>query len=608
MNSRAYRKIDELLALTSEQDAFYAQLKKHRDVYKLSDAFLKDKTFQVAFIGNVGAGKTTSICNLLGLTYNGTSVLSTGSGRTTLCEVQIKKSEKEKIEIETYSNDEIKEFLKDYASYLKSTNDGNEQEGFKLSIEIERALRNMMGLKITKHSIAGKTERINEPKILADKFDNDESLFNEFMRLINLENRDKKSFHNDEQKAEMLWLHETFKAINSATLPNVSLSKKITLYVPSLNTLDTECSITFLDTKGVDQTVNRVDLDKCITNEKTISILCTRFNDSPDQTCSKMIDNTINAGLRHRLNSETILLVLDRAGEPEDVIDYDEAVGNKDEGREIRAEQINSELAQKFGARNIDVNFFNAKQDAPEHLLNSIKNKIINLINHHQNILIETEKAIQELESKIKSNSMKQANELVINTLTPWILKARSKAPNLNKFHYSLIHTIRSKGTYAASVRASVNRDGNWYNLDYYHELAHSARAQCMSTISDLHDELRTLLDNMLLQDKLKPSHSLLELIKNTSDIKIKEISSLALSNGRAIYEKRLKSDSPLWSDLYKQWGQGPGYKDRISYKTESWFNNQSYQKLEQSLTNDLSSEWFKYIDEVNSLLGSRIA
>lgn len=603
--ANVYEKIEEIFLNTTLQDSTRSQLENHREMYERSEKYLLDNEHKVAFIGNVGAGKTTSICYLLGLVSKDTPILSTGSGRTTLCEVHIKKASEVKIEVLPYTDEEVHSYLYDFSLYLKSDDEDSEQEGFKLSAEIERALRNMLDLKVVRKKVEGKRTATDYAKIYADQFINADKLYQELVQRINLSNRTQTSFINLNEQEQMAWLHETFKLINSATHKNVGLAKKITLFIPELKITEDAFTITFIDTKGVDQTVNRVDLDQCLTDDKTISIFCSRFNDAPDQTCSKMIDSALNAGLKPRLSDESMLLVLDRAGEAEDVMDYDEAVGDKEDGRDIKAEQINSELSQKYAVRNLDIEFFDAKLDESKDVLNLLVKKVQASRIKHEQRLIEIYQSVCEIEGEIKSQSTSMAMNQVKLTLEPWLKKTQACSPTLSEFFVPLVNAISSKGTYAASVRASVNRNGDWNRLDYYQELAVAARGQCVSKIYPLRDELIILIDNMMSQSDLKPAFSLLKQLKLTTEIRLDEISQLALARGRSVYESKLKSDDIFWNENYHEWGKGSGYKDRVSGHTHQWFKINDYSRFEFEVTRKLVEQWEHYIQEIEKLIGS---
>ena len=603
---QAREKISSLITKLPEESSTRKQLENHLELHQVSSKYLSDKTHKLAFIGNVGTGKTTSICHLLGLLNEETPVLSTGSGRTTLCEVEIKSGEHLQLTVEPCSNGEVISYLDDFSLYLKGNEDDTTEEGFKLSAEVERALRNMLDLKISRTKDEnGKRITVDSAKVFANDFSTSDKLKTALIERINLAKRTKTIFTAPNETEQNSWVHEIFKTINSATDLNVGLAKKITLEIPLSTLSNSEFSVSVVDTKGVDLTVNRQDLDVCATNDRTLSVLCSRFNDAPDKTSENILKNNITAGLQNRLVAETIMLVLDRTGEAEDVIEVDEAIGDKDEGREIRAEQVTNDLAQKFKIERLDILFFDAKKDNKDHLLNSLINKIKLLRQNHEKHIADIEAAVTEIEFELNSQSAKQAKQQVLHTLEPWLKKSESCTPTLAEFFVPLISTISGKSTYAASLRASVNRSGDWHNLDYYQILAVAARAQCVQQLHPLQGELLVLINNMLSQNELQPAYSLLKQLKNTTEKRFDDLYQMTLARGRSTYEANLKADSAFWNDLYAEWGIGPGYKKRVSCQSEQWFLHCDYVNLEKRASKEMFEGWLRFVKEINSLIGT---
>ncbi len=101
-----------------------SKLEKLEQIEKI---FSIDK-YKIVFIGTIGKVKNTAICHLFNLisdfkiskTINGKTkkLLSRGSGRTTICEVIIKASEKIYTEIEPYTVDEIKNLIFDFCDSI----------------------------------------------------------------------------------------------------------------------------------------------------------------------------------------------------------------------------------------------------------------------------------------------------------------------------------------------------------------------------------------------------------------------------------------------------------------------------------------------------------
>ena len=69
-----------------------------------------------------------------------------------------------------------------------------------------------------------------------------------------------------------------------------------------------------------------------------------------------------------------------------------------------------------------------------------------------------------------------------------------------------------------------------------------------------------------------------------------------------------MKTDKVLWNVLYREWGQGAGYKDRVSQKTHDWFKGNDYSRYEFEVTRALVTKWEKYLEEIEHLIGSNLA
>lgn len=605
--NRLESRIHKLKSNLTNGGALLNQLENYQELLADSVSYLNNRSQKVAFIGNIGTGKTTAICSLIGLMNNSKPILSVGSGRTTLCEVEISKGQKTRILIEPYEKKEILDYIKDLAlSVVNENSNDNDGETFKLSAEIDRALRNILGLPKSKKTIKDTNKRYTyDPlPLLYSSSASFESFYSKLEGLFDYSKRTKVEFTNQSKKTESEWLSDTFKSINHGTNENSSLAKKISIELECINWEHPDFELTFLDTKGVDQTVNRRDLDNCLTDNRTVSVLCSRFNDAPDTTTAGVLKQAKDAGLINRVNSESLILVLDRDNEPEQIIEIDEPVNDKDEGREIRREQIQTELKNKL-ALDVDIEFYNSTVDNNLPIISKIKDKINNLRAFHNSRIREIEKEISDLEREALSLSQKEAKSKVADTLQPWLKKAKTINLHTNEYFLPLVQSISSKGTYAASVRASVNRSGEWQNLDYYQILASGARQRVVEHIGVLRLELEVLLENMSNQPDLKPAHALIRQLRDTADKRLTDLINQAYAKGRAVYESDLRHDVPFWRELYNEWGQGSGYKQRISKTTHNWFNIKNYPKYEENVTDTAIGQWNNLVVEISGLSGA---
>jgi energy-coupling factor transporter ATP-binding protein EcfA2 len=604
--------VNRVIDILPETSSTHKQLSNYQEMFKDSISYLLDKNHRLAFIGNIGTGKTTAICHMLGLIDDKEPILSTGSGRTTLCEVDILYGDCLRVEVTPYSELEVHSYLNDLSLYLselvnkRSRSDSTET--FKLSAEIERALRNMLDLKVTRsRNKEGKRITHDAAKEFSENYSDHKKLTEALINRINLKERKKTIFLNDNNEKQNKWLHDTFKSVNSATHPNVGLAKRITITVPQPLFDGLDYSLKVVDTKGVDQTVNRQDLDNCFTDNRTISVICCRFNDAPDKTMASLLKNAKEAGLSNRLAEETVLLILDRDNEAAEVIDIDEAVGDKSEGREIRSDHIESDLRHSIQVDAIDITFLDAKNDDITAIQQMLPIKVSALRDVHGNRLDEIEIAVSAIKMELESQTALQAKKQIKSTLEPWLRKALIRTPSLKEYFLPLINDIADKGTYAASVRASINRKGEWHNLDYYQNLASGARMQVVEQVDGLKNELIVLIDNMLSQNELQPAYALLKQLKHTTEKRLGDMYQQVFAKGRAVYEEELHADTLLWNKLAQEWGAGPGYKDRIGRGSEQWFQHKKYPNFEAQVTQQAKDQWHRYVDEVQQLLGADI-
>lgn len=164
---------------------------------------LLKRDHQVAFIGSIGIGKSTAICRLVGLEVavpdapNPAPVLEAGAGGITICEVHLRRGPGYGLIIEPRSDEEIRADVTDFAEYVRgpdalSSEGHGEEESQGISKEVERAIRNLAGLRIRREKGAdGKNIRRDEAKELAQKFDSTRELVVEVLSLMDLHRRDR---------------------------------------------------------------------------------------------------------------------------------------------------------------------------------------------------------------------------------------------------------------------------------------------------------------------------------------------------------------------------------------------------------------------------------
>jgi hypothetical protein len=603
-------RIDSRLNTTPESYSTSKRLKAHREFLIDSKDYLEDSNHTIAFIGKVGVGKTTALSKLLNLLDgNGNEVLQTGSGRTTVCEVEVRESNRVSIEIEPYSNEEIEKYLEEFHMHIenKTSNKTSQSESFTLSSEIERALRNMLELKIRRFMENGKRKRVDDAVELYNKCNSKDEFYQELLHRIDLANRTTTELVATTSDYKE-WIRSNFEDINNGMNKNVSLPKKIIINIEESPVKIPKINLSFLDTKGVDETANRQDIESRLKDSRTISVICTSFNDAPDKVSTDILRYMKDSGLTKYISKRIIIFVLDKKGEAESIsdlryMDITEDMELKEIGREIRKEQIEGSLKNSLGLEDIDIVFFNSKEDGTEELMSILTNKVLDLRKEHENQVELIIELVDEIEKQIDTKLSSEAFQTIKNSVSVWIKEAKNIHCNLKKNFSHISKIILDKGTHPSSVRACVNRRGEWYSLDYYKILSDDSRYQSVKAFDESKNELSHIISNMLKQESLKYQKSTLISIQNVLEKRVEEIYEEAYAMGACVYEDDLYEDDNLWSNMIWEWGKGPGYKNRIANITEQWFLNQDYDAFDKEKSNILNSMWQELLIEINNLI-----
>ncbi|MBD2341702.1 hypothetical protein H6G64_32705 [Calothrix sp. FACHB-156] len=333
------------------------------------DKILSIEKYKIVFIGTIGQGKTTAICHLFNLisdfkvskNINGKikdvietrELLSTGSGKTTICEVIIKAADKTYIEIEPYTVDEMENIIFEFCDYIANKENPQVEQRIIISEEIQRAIRNVIELKkVTKSVTDGeksKTITFDKAKELFDESGID-VLKKTTVDNANLESRTATKIEFDNQSKEQEWIKNNFDDINNVRLKDFAIPRKIYLYVSNdvLSGSNLSQFDSVVDTKGLDENPIRKDLHKYIDSQDSICLFVTPFNSAPEANITKLIGYHLTSKSKE-FHHRFVTLVLPHKGEPEKVHDSD---GDRELGIKIRQDQVQSTF------KNLNLEFF----------------------------------------------------------------------------------------------------------------------------------------------------------------------------------------------------------------------------------------------------------
>ena len=626
------RQVRSMLEETSElpdtRPVMQRRFQAHDDKLESLSKLLLKRDYKIVFIGSIGVGKSTAICRTLGLTTSDSkSVLETGAGGTTICEVQIIESHAYGIQTTPCTVDELRSHAQDFADYLlaatKTEIEDANPDSQGISKEVERALRNMSGLKIRREKQEdGKTLSIDEAKELAKQFTSVRELTMKIMELIGLHKRDCNEIWCDdsEDQEPLEWLRVNFAKINNGRHSDFSLPKLIEVIVPFELLSHHECSsVRVIDTKGIDGTaVTRADLNCHLGDPHTLTVLCTPFNDAPAAAPQLILEGAKKRGVPS-LSLNTLLLVLPRPEEAlaEKYDDSGECVESSKIGYELKHEKIQAKLVP-LGLDDLPIYCFNSREDDAEALQDVMNNHLTAMRENLRQQLINEIQAVENVLANYKEIQFEATQLHASKMLQAGIDTNRAISLPSMLIHDGLIDGIKIIN--AGKVRAAIgfmSGNGNRYkspDLDYYHYLENGTDLLASSL---LHNKLigfsghcKALANNpefLEAKELINQADSVLwgsyEHLKAAIKPKSRELFATELLNFAA----------ELWDKSGQEWGRKKAdledtvknlsYRERVARHHKEWFADQRRVELEQQIYALIISEWQSALDKVSALL-----
>ena len=595
-----------------------------RELHRMSER-IHSIEHRVAFVGAIGVGKSTAICRIAGLEVTSESsptpstILEVGAGGVTICDVHVRKGPGVGILVDPRSSEDIQLDVTNFAESLIRNNtstvvddqDQNETDWGGVSKEITRAIRNMAELTTTRELGAdGKFTRTDRAKNLANGFNDTSRLTVELLNRMGLHARTRRdiwyplgSAQTDDAgkiDAEALsWLKETFEQINNGRHPEFSLPERIEVVIPSTILRHDDLSISLVDTKGIDHTAERSDLERNFHDDQTVVVLCSAFNDAPSMAAVHLLDRAIESGVRD-IEKIAGILVLPR---PEEALAAKDDLGytadTASDGYILKSEQLEDALNPK--GLDLTRHFFNAREDDVNQLLSFLTNLVEGRRDSQRDNLRESVKGALNLVSNVHQEQANEVQREAANHLNTW-LSSNKDLPTISPFlRESLMQALRD--AHPSTLSASIRRTGRWYNLEYGHQLGHGARKTAVRSVGTKFDDFRGVATNLLNNPDLSEAHDLVRQTLRIMENGIDEIFRKTELLGQTVHEASMKRDSGFWARCDAEWGMGPGYKHRVTEHNSNWFDDDKNQIHNQRIEELVESEWGNAVARVGALL-----
>lgn len=609
----------ELAAFRERDDirhAFERRLTEYLSEIQHSANLLLKREHHIAFIGSIGIGKSTAICRVTRLEVSGQEagppvpVLEAGAGGVTICEVHLRSGPGYGLMIEPRSDEDIRADVADFAEHIlrvdtsgREDSQESESDSQGISKEIERAIRNMSGLRVRREKgVGGKPTRRDEAKELARRVNSVRELVVEVLARMELHRRDRRDVWHDPSTGQepLVWLKDTFEQINNGRHPEFTLPRRIEVIVPDHLLTDTDLAVRLIDTKGIDRTAARADLESHLGEPHTLTVLCSGFNDAPAAAATLLLERAKEIGIRG-LDLNSALLVLPRPNEALAVKDESGIrVESTEEGYDLKSEQISMAL-EPLDLHHLSVGFFNAHGDDPTRLNAFIVERLNAVRQSFRNRLQEVTHSARTLLENYEKEQVQEVVRAAAGMLRSWVSQHTEVQGPSAHVQDSLMAQINK--AYASTIRATVRREGEWPNLNYSHHLGYGARRVAASTLEKTVEGFSELCKTMLGNPEFTEANDLIcqsgQVLNSSYDELLRKVQLM----GQTVFRDELKVDQDFWMGCDSEWGGGPGYRDRVAHRNSEWFTKDKRIELESQLRTLIQREWRHALGRVSALL-----
>ena len=608
-------------------DPFQARLRLSEEEIKQAAFLVRNLEHTVAFMGDIGVGKTTALCEMLGLKVSRTpggrvvEVLEVGTGRTTVCEVQVVQGPQYGLVVESKTDEEVEQEVLEFADFLKrnveNVKQGERGDGetpspeastddpafLGTTREISRCIRNMSRLTPPSTGTGAGGERVDPAMQLAQAAPDANTLAGEIVSRMNLKGRRRRElwYRPEMGREPLVWLEEIFRQVNNGRHPEFSIPRVIEVMIPEDVLGEETLKLRLVDTKGIDATVERADLESHLSDPGAVVVLCTGFNDAPAVSVQAVLERGQRVGI-DGLDAKTAVLVLAHPGLALGVKHDDGTeVDTVEEGYALKADQVWMQLR----VRNVGcaaVEFFNCREESPERVKEALVQLVWNVREQHcrdlGNMIRDALAMVDNYQEERVVEEQKEASR----RLRIWLDNNRQLPEFTSEFQGSLLSAIHR--AHPSSVRASVRREGLWDNLDYGYQVGSGVRSVVDKIMTPRIAGFREVAKNAA--DDLSNAADLVNQAVRMMEAGRTRFLATSQDFGRTIHTYDMRSDKEFWASCDDEWGRGPGYRDRVLDIHHSWFGARTHgsEGLNNRVREYVGGGWDALLDQVSSILG----
>ena len=146
-------------------------------------------------------------------------------------------------------------------------------------------------------------------------------------------------------------------------------------------------------------------------------------------------------------------------------------------------------------------------------------------------------------------------------------------------------------------------RDGDWWNLNYAHQLSHGARRIATLLVEPKLKDFKAIATNLLQDDDFADAHGLVQQTVRAVETGFDGVVRKAQLVGESIHADEMRIDKDFWTKCGSEWGRGKGYRERINEHNEGWFKEERSGEADQRVLSSVTEAWDEAMASVRQLL-----
>ena len=563
-----------------------------RDELQRAGAYLSRRDHVVAWVGDIGVGKTTALTHAVGLLVgDGRSgrkpAFPVGSGRTTVCETAIKVATTFGVLVDTLEDEDVLRLTRDLVSSLAPG-----ATGVGVSAEIGRVLRNMAEMKAAT-TMVGDDPVSTDPiaDLLAGGLGIDE-VTDRIVAAMKLADRKERQLILPEGREDGLtWVSRLVSNINNGLDARFGVPSRITVLMPSKNLSADGQALQVVDTRGIESVTQRQDLAEHGEDTRTLVVLCTKFADAPNATVQRQLQDSLDTGSDASARHRQCILVLPRGEEALEMPGFDEPVASRQQGYAIRRKEVEQALAN-VNLPKTPVYFFDARNDDPDKIWKTLRTQIGTMRAAYGARARAAADGVTNLRENIDAVRAGEAR-LDVEHEVERVLRMVAPLPQiLRQPHQNLLEQMAVG--HHSSIAASIARHGDWAPFDFAHILGQGVRIDANLRTNNLVQRIEHKLDDLAekYSDLVVIVQSLRALRALLAERR-QEFLATARSIGRDAYGLLLAGQGAVWAESAQRYGLGAGYKRDVAEIWRTWFETQDVAHIAgQAISDRLQDAW----------------